>query len=139
MGTSVHTQPGSPSAESEPSRLNERIRFITDLTLRTDGGVTIIGYTKDVSLSGAFLYTEASLEGITQGESGVAAVTVQEGEHQYNMVFPCIVARVTPQGLGLHFDEPDAEEETKPPIVIEESASELHDEGQDEFLLPPTS
>ncbi|MBF0153096.1 MAG: PilZ domain-containing protein [Magnetococcales bacterium] len=128
MTTSTQTSLDSPS---EPARLNERIRFITDLTLRTDGGITVVGYTKDVSLSGAFLFTELPVTGVSQGESGVAAVTVQEGEHEYNMVFPCIVARITPQGVGLHFDEPGGEEDVRPAIITEEGCNEpVEEEGQ---------
>ncbi|MBF0176116.1 MAG: PilZ domain-containing protein [Magnetococcales bacterium] len=128
MTTPLPSHSDHPPTESEPSRLNERFRFVTDLTLHTDGGVTIIGYTRDVSLSGAFLFTDAPLTGITQGESGVAAITVQEGEHQYNMAFPCVVARVTPQGVGLHFDEPDDRSEEKAAIVVENGISESSEE-----------
>ncbi|MBF0425189.1 MAG: PilZ domain-containing protein [Magnetococcales bacterium] len=131
MTTPVQSQPDSSAVGSEPSRLNERIRFITDLTLRTDSGVTVVGYTRDVSLSGAFLHTETPLVGVAQGESGVAAVTVQEGDHQYNMAFPCVVARITPEGVGLHFDEPDERgEESRPVVVIEEATSEPLEEGE---------
>ncbi|MBF0159680.1 MAG: PilZ domain-containing protein [Magnetococcales bacterium] len=93
------------TVETATTRNDPRIRFVTGIVLRTQDNLVIEGHTSDVSLSGAFLQTSGSHYDITPGEKGVAAVTVQEQEHEYTMVFPCTVARVTRDGIGLNFDD----------------------------------
>ncbi|MBF0625938.1 MAG: PilZ domain-containing protein [Magnetococcales bacterium] len=107
MSSETRPTPGA----GHPARLNDRIQFVTDLLLRTDSGRLHSGHTTDVSLTGAFLHTEAPPEGLTVGETGVAAVTVLSHGQEVNMAFPCTVARITPGGIGLHFHDVDAEEE----------------------------
>ncbi|MBF0285277.1 MAG: PilZ domain-containing protein [Magnetococcales bacterium] len=104
---------GGPGAATSPNeeviRREERFQYTTQLSYRGDNGVTCHGHTRDVSLSGAFLFSDDPPEGVVPGDTGVAAVVVRERDREMNMAFPCTVARVTTQGLGLTFDEVEAE------------------------------
>jgi hypothetical protein len=91
----------------DPPRINPRLRFVTTLVLQTDAGQVVEGHTTDVSLGGAFLHTDGVPSGVVVGEQGVAAVTVSKGDSELQMVFPCTIARITPAGIGLNFDEPE--------------------------------
>ena len=93
----------------DPARENPRMRFITSLTLRTQQGFVLEGFTTDVSFGGAFLHTTSPAQGIKVGDDGVAAITVREGDREFQMIFPCQVARVTDRGIGLNFDDPEEE------------------------------
>nr|CRH05033.1 conserved protein of unknown function [include PilZ domain] [Candidatus Magnetococcus massalia] len=98
--------------QEDVSRQDERIRFITDLVFYAADGTRYTGQTSDVSFSGAFLTTELP-EGSTlqEGDEGVVEVTVSEDGRTFNMSFPCKIARITANGLGLNFDEMDGDEE----------------------------
>ncbi|MBF0310071.1 MAG: PilZ domain-containing protein [Magnetococcales bacterium] len=102
--------PSTDSAE-QPARHAERIRFITNLTFRGDDGLVVEGHTTDVSLSGAFLFTDVIPPAAKVGQGGIVEVLVREGEREFNMTFPCSIARVTERGLGLFFDQQEEEEE----------------------------
>jgi len=63
------------------------------------------GYTRDVSSSGAFLESDGDLfEAIHEGEEGVVFLRVQKGENHYEISFPCVVARITDEGIALNFE-----------------------------------
>ncbi len=89
----------------------ERLPFVTQIVLELDHDRVIHGTTADVSMSGAFLKTEASTIGVNPGEEGVATVTVEREGNEYTMAFPCTVMRVTDVGIGLDFDEMEGDEE----------------------------
>ncbi|OSM05062.1 PilZ domain-containing protein [Magnetofaba australis] len=95
----------------DAARQSDRIRFITRLVFHSAQGLRIEGQSNDVSLSGAFLKTPGKAQNIDEGESGVAQITVREGDSEVTMSFPCRVARVTEAGVGLHFDVESEEED----------------------------
>ncbi|MEO5366496.1 MAG: PilZ domain-containing protein [Magnetococcus sp. WYHC-3] len=93
---------GTPS--KEVPRQDERFRFVSHVRFLGDGGLIIQGRTSDVSLSGAFLEPDPPVTGLAPGLEGVLEVTLNENGQAVVMDFPCIVARVTPRGIGLNFD-----------------------------------
>lgn len=94
------------------TRREDRITFVTELFLETNRGVTLSGHTTDVSLSGAFLFTGYRPDTIQEGDTGVVTATVRgKDDRMFDMAFPCVVARVTERGVGLHFDEQEGDED----------------------------
>ncbi|MEG3638882.1 PilZ domain-containing protein [Magnetococcus sp. PR-3] len=96
--------------QDEVTRQEERKPFVTELIFHAEDGTIYTGQTTDVSLSGAFLHTQLP-EGtkLAHGDEGVVEVTLDQGGRSYTMSFPCRVARITPAGIGLFFDEVDEE------------------------------
>lgn len=92
-----------------PTRREERIPYATRLTYTSDQGLVLHGYTTDVSLSGAYLHLEKYPDGVTVGDRGMVAVTLQRDGQQYEMSFACTVARINQLGMGLYFDDSDEE------------------------------
>ncbi|MBF0439458.1 MAG: PilZ domain-containing protein [Magnetococcales bacterium] len=87
-----------------PFRINDRFALRTKIRLEIALGQTIAGYTTDVSISGAFLQTDQSTEECQIDDKGNVFIETKEGDETYDVSFPCVVARITPQGIGLDFD-----------------------------------
>lgn len=88
-----------------PVRMEERHAHVIELRFCRDDGQEWHGLTKDVSLSGAFLYTDVPPAGIRPGEGGVVVVTVVGKDGRVaDWSVPCVVVRVIAEGLGLDFE-----------------------------------
>ncbi|MEO5378051.1 MAG: PilZ domain-containing protein [Magnetococcus sp. DMHC-6] len=121
-----------PEENSNPThqttRGESRIPYMTELEFQADHGAIFHGHTSDVSYSGAFLNTQQEPLNIQVGDVGVAAITITEAnKRSYNVSFPCIVARVTPKGLGLNFESMEPEETE---LDVDENLSD--EEGDEE-------
>jgi hypothetical protein len=93
------------------TRSNDRIGYVAILNLSTKSGNIFTGETTDVSLTGAFLYTETEPTNVVPGEPGIVEITIKEADREVSMVFPCFVARVTSTGLGLSFEVAEEDDE----------------------------
>ena len=85
-------------------RSEKRIPFASQLRFESHAGIVALGYTTNVSLSGAFMHVENGPPEINMGDEGVVFLDVQRGEQRFNVSFPCKVARITPEGYGLDFE-----------------------------------
>ncbi|MBF0369767.1 MAG: PilZ domain-containing protein [Magnetococcales bacterium] len=114
--------------ELNVTRSEDRMPYITALEFHADNGTIYQGHTTDVSLGGAFLHTDGRPQNLQSGDGGVAQIKLKkkEQEEEFDVSFPCFVARVTDAGLGLNFDleEMDEGEEEE-----EEEEEELDEEA----------
>ncbi|ABK44428.1 type IV pilus assembly PilZ [Magnetococcus marinus MC-1] len=95
---------------ADVARQEERKPFVTELIFYASDGTVYTGHTTDVSLSGAFLHTQLPEHAkLSSGDEGVVELTLEKAGNRYTMSFPCKVARITPAGIGLFFDEVDEE------------------------------
>lgn len=84
---------------------DDRIPFNTVLRFESDDGCHVIkGTTSDVSMSGAFLNSGTLPPGIPEGLEGVVFLEMTKEGNTFEVSFHCVVARVTPRGLGLNFE-----------------------------------
>ncbi|MBF0147906.1 MAG: PilZ domain-containing protein [Magnetococcales bacterium] len=84
---------------------DDRIPFSTRLRFESDDGRHVInGTTSDVSMSGAFLSSDELPADIKEGMEGVVFVEMSKGGNTFEVSFHCTIARVTPRGLGLNFE-----------------------------------
>lgn len=94
-----------PVAAKKAVERDDRIPFNTFLRFESDDGCHIIkGTTSDVSMSGAFLSSNALPPGISEGLEGVVFLEMTKEGNTFEVSFHCVVARVTSKGLGLNFE-----------------------------------
>lgn len=91
----------------------ERIPFNTQLRFEADDSDFVIeGLTTDVSMSGAFIKSTESTEGLIEGDEGVVFVEMNKDGHTFEVSFHCVVARIIPgRGIGLDFESEEEQEE----------------------------
>lgn len=90
----------------------ERIPFSTHLRFEADHkDVTLEGWTKNVSMTGAFVETTEVCPQLQQGDEGVVFVEMDKDGQVFQVSFPCVVARLIPgQGIGFDFESEEEEE-----------------------------
>lgn len=88
-----------PQSVIRDHRRNERYNFRFPVTVSFANGVTLHGFSRDVSLKGFFVITHQST--VQHGMQGIG--TVQLGQERYS--FPCRVVRQTGVGIGVSVDK----------------------------------
>ncbi|MBF0421987.1 MAG: PilZ domain-containing protein [Magnetococcales bacterium] len=99
--------PAQGPAQTHKSTVHrdDRIPFNTKLRFESDDSAFVIqGTTTDVSMSGAFLNSDHLPPGVQEGMEGVVFLEMSKGGNTFEVSFHCSVARVTPKGLGLNFE-----------------------------------
>ncbi|MBF0295790.1 MAG: PilZ domain-containing protein [Magnetococcales bacterium] len=92
----------APPPDNAPSRRrHERVWFKCQATLNLPGGKTLWGMTRDVSLRGIFLAMAAPPTDVTKGATGTLRLTVNTLQKE----FPCRVAHVCDQGVGIELND----------------------------------
>ncbi|HIJ83607.1 MAG TPA: GAF domain-containing protein, partial [Magnetococcales bacterium] len=69
------------------------------MTLQLHDGRVLYGHALDVSLGGVFLQTDAPPDNVALGVEGNLVMRITH----MNVDFPCVVVRVTYQGVGVNF------------------------------------
>ena len=82
----------------------ERLEYQSRMTLVLQWGRQLEGLTQDISLDSVFLLTDQPPMGIQVGEMG----TLEDLPSRGSLKFPCVVARITAQGLALSFQDRQA-------------------------------
>ena len=77
----------------------ERQEYQTSMTLQLHDGRVLYGHALDVSLGGVFLQTDAPPDNVALGVEGNLVMRITH----MNVDFPCVVVRVTYQGVGVNF------------------------------------
>ncbi len=85
-------------------RTDARKSFQVPMRFESASGRIFTGHTRDVSSSGAFLQVDSPADGVREGEEGVAFLEMQKGGNRFEVSFPCLVARVTEEGIALNFE-----------------------------------
>lgn len=88
---------------SKSSRNAPRYPIHTPVTLVLENGAVARGTLRDMSVSGAFLYTEDRPFGMVSGEEGDLGLDMDQIPGGSKMRFPCEVVRLSEEGISLRF------------------------------------
>ncbi|MBF0447162.1 MAG: PilZ domain-containing protein [Magnetococcales bacterium] len=104
----------SSDSPQKHAQREDRIPFSTQLRFEADQtNHVIVGLTKDVSMSGAFIETMQETAGLTEGDEGVVFVEMSEEGKSFEVSFHCVIARIIPnRGIGLNFESEEEDEES---------------------------
>lgn len=89
---------------SQKRRQFDRHLFQKEVILTFSDDSEFRGVTKDISLSGLFIASTASTQGIEPGHKGELRLTADDDEN----VFPFAVIRAFPDGLAIQLDKDQA-------------------------------
>ncbi|HIJ82776.1 MAG TPA: PilZ domain-containing protein [Magnetococcales bacterium] len=97
--------PPSQAPQKNAVQRDDRIPFSTRLRFECDDGQHIVhGTTSDVSMSGAFLNSDQLPSSLKEGMEGVVFLEMSKDGNTFEVSFHCTVARITPKGMGLNFE-----------------------------------
>jgi signal transduction histidine kinase len=92
---------GEISNSEQYHRYWQRVQYRELMSLSIEDGSRYQGESVDVSVSGVYLRTSENYAQEIVGKSGQLTISAPEGD----MVFSCHVARNTPEGIAVNFDD----------------------------------
>ncbi|MGN7610593.1 PilZ domain-containing protein [Magnetococcales bacterium HHB-1] len=95
--------------QTDIARNESRFDIVLEISLQMDNGFEVIGQTNNISSSGAFFLPDQPFDAlkshIQPGDCGLATVTYcEDNEETFRSTYPCSVARIDEEGIGLCFD-----------------------------------